>query len=120
MSNLQNRDAPENSPEYVPPTTPKAKTNGEDLDPPKTGKGAKAKVRKPSAESEPETTLERAESLPDETQAAPEPPPLGEADDLDDLLSSAIAPDDDDVALAEMEMGQPDYPRSRGGPRHPR
>jgi hypothetical protein len=110
MSNLQNRDAPENSPEYVPPTTPRAKTNGEDLNPPKTGKGEKAKVRNPSAESEPETTLERAASLPDETQAAPEPPPLGEADDLDDLLSSAIAPDDDDVALAEMEMGQPDYP----------
>ena len=86
MSNLQNRDVPENSPEYVPPTTPRAKTNGEDLNPPKTGKGAKAKVRKPSAEFEPETTFERAESLPDETQAAPEPPPLGEADDLDDLL----------------------------------
>ena len=54
MSNLQNRDVPENSPEYVPPTTPRAKTNGEDLNPPKTGKGAKAKVRKPSADRAPD------------------------------------------------------------------
>jgi hypothetical protein len=60
--------------------------------------------------AEPEGTFDRAESLPDETQAAPEAPALQEAGDLDDLLASAIAPDDEDVALAELEMGPADYP----------
>jgi hypothetical protein len=92
MSDSESREGLENPPANdVPPPARKRKSKSN---------GAKA----------PETTFDRAESLPDETQAAPEPPPLQEADDLDDLLSSAIAPDDEDVALAEMEMGQPDYP----------
>ena len=76
---------------------------------PASRKGAKAKAYKPSSDTEPETTFERAESLPDEAQAAPEPPPLQEAADLDELLSSAIAPDDEDVDLAEAELGPPSY-----------
>ena len=55
-----------------------------------------------------ETTFERADSLPDETLAAPEPTPSQEADDFDALLESALAPDDEDVDL-EAEMGPPRF-----------
>ncbi len=112
MSNQEFNPSPEEPPEKrVPPVPPDTKGNGEDPSPPEAKISATkgAKTRKSSANPEPETTFERAESLPDETQAAPEPPPLGEADDLDDLLASAIAPDDEDVDLAEAELGQPDY-----------
>lgn len=71
---------------------------------------AKAKAYKPPTDSSGDTTLERAESLPDEAAAAPELPPLQETVDLDDMLSSAIAPDDEDVDLSEMELGPPHYP----------
>jgi hypothetical protein len=120
MSNQEFGDEREDTPaKGVPPVPPNAKPNGEDVNGlpidaeassvKPANKGAKTKARKPSAEPEPETTFERAESLPDETQAAPEPSLLQEADDLDDLLSGAIAPDDEDVDLAEMELGQADY-----------
>ena len=96
----------------IPPfaaTTDAKQANGPDRAAPAKPTSSKRKA-KAKADAAPETTFERAESLPDETQAAPELPPLQEAEDLDDLLSSAIAPDDEDVALAEMEMGPPDYP----------
>jgi hypothetical protein len=114
MSSPEFNLSPEDLPvESVPPVTPEGKKpNGAGPAPSEAkpaAKGAKTKARKPSTEPEPETTFERAESLPDETLAAPEPPPLGDADDLDDLLASAIAPDDEDVDLAEAELGQPDY-----------
>jgi hypothetical protein len=111
----------ENLPERdgLPPVTPSVKPNGEDPNgapidagtssAQPAGKSAKAKARKPPPSVEPETTFDRAESLPGETMAASESPPLQEADDLDELLCSAIAPDDEDVAVAEMELGQPDY-----------
>ena len=57
----------------------------------------------------PDGTFERAESLPNETQASPELPQPQEADDLDDLLASAIAPDDEDVDLDLAELGPPRY-----------
>jgi hypothetical protein len=95
MSTEQNRDESEKLPEKgIPPIA--------------TPKGKKAKGNG-AGEPPPDTTFERAESLPDETQAAPELPPPQEADDLDELLSSAVAPDDEDVDLAEMELGQADY-----------
>jgi hypothetical protein len=64
--------------------------------------------KKPNGEA-PGGTFERAESLPDETLAPPDLPTVQDAADLDDLLSSAIAPDDEDVDLAEMELGPPHY-----------
>ena len=56
-----------------------------------------------------ETTLDRAESLPDEAQPAPAPTPSQEAIALDDELASAIAPDDEDVDLSEAALGPPRY-----------
>jgi hypothetical protein len=70
---------------------------------------ARRKKSKLNGGEAPETTFERAESLPDETQAALEPSPLQEAPDLDDLLSSAIAPDDEDVDLDLTELGPHHY-----------
>jgi hypothetical protein len=64
---------------------------------------------KPNGGDTSETTFERAESLPNETQATPELPPLQEAADLDDLLASAIAPDDEDIDLDAAELGPPRY-----------
>jgi hypothetical protein len=93
MSNEQNKDEAEKLPDGSIP-------------PPVTPKGKKAKANGGEA---PETTFERAESLPDEAQVAPDLPPPQEADDLDDLLSGAVAPDDEDVDLAEAELGQADY-----------
>jgi hypothetical protein len=72
-------------------------------------KAPRTRRTKSNGATEPETTLERAESLPDEAQPAPEQPPLQEADDLDEMLSSAVAPDDEDIDLDEAELGQPDY-----------
>jgi hypothetical protein len=56
-----------------------------------------------------ETTLDRAESLPDEAQPAPEPTPSQDAASLDDLLASAVAPEDEDVDLSEEDLGPPHY-----------
>lgn len=66
------------------------------------------------------TTLDRAESLPHETQPAPEPTLSQDAVALDDLLATAIAPDDEDVDLSEAELGPPRYttvPRRTSPPR---
>jgi hypothetical protein len=83
--------------------------------PPMNGEGGPA-VPSPA----PETTFDRAESLPDQTQPAPEPTPSQAAVDLDDALASAIAPDDEDVDLSEAELGPPRYttvPRKISPPR---
>jgi len=105
MSNEQNKGEsgklPDGSvPPPVPPKGKKANANG-------AGRPLRANGEPADDDG---TTFDRAESLPDEAQGAPESPPLQEAEDPDDLLASAIAPDDEDISLAEMEMGQPDYP----------
>jgi hypothetical protein len=57
-----------------------------------------------------EMTFNRAESLPDEAQAAPDPTPSQEAANLDDEFASAVAPEDDeDLDLNEDALGPPQY-----------
>jgi hypothetical protein len=58
---------------------------------------------------EDETTLDRAESFPDEAEPAPEPAGSQEAKSLDELLASAAAPEDEDVDLSEEDLGPPQY-----------
>jgi hypothetical protein len=54
-------------------------------------------------------TLDRSEGLPEEVQDAPETPPSQDAPSLDDLLASAVAPEDEDVELSEEDLGPPHY-----------
>jgi hypothetical protein len=83
-------------PEKVPPPKRRKKGNGANL--PATPK------------FEEELTFDRAESLPDVAQAAPEPTPSQEAIDLDSEFASAVAPEDDeDVDLNEDVLGEPRY-----------
>ena len=95
----------------IPPfaaATDAKQANGPDRAAPAKPTSSKRKA-KAKADAAPETTFERVESLPDEARAAPELPPLQEAADLDDLLASAIAPDDEDVDLDTAELGPPRY-----------
>jgi hypothetical protein len=67
-----------------------------------------------------DTTLDRAESLPEEALPAPDPTPSQEALSLDDELASAVAPEDEDVELSEEDLGPPQYtsiPRRTSPPR---
>ena len=68
-----------------------------------------AKKAKNTAESAAEMTLDRAESLPDEAEPAPESTPSQEAASLDDELASAVAPEDEDVELSEEDLAPPTY-----------
>jgi hypothetical protein len=69
--------------------------------------------------SEPETTFDRAASLPDETQAPPAPTQSQETDDFDEQLNAALAPDDEAIDL-DAELGPPRFttvPRRTSPPR---
>jgi hypothetical protein len=62
----------------------------------------------PAPLPEPEVTFDRAESLPDEAQAAPEMTPSQEATNLDELIDAAVAPEDEDAG-GDYESGPPQY-----------
>jgi hypothetical protein len=85
-------------PEKVPPPHRRKKGNSGESPGPETTQAP-----------EPETTFDRAKSLPDEALAAPGMTPSQEAPDLDDEFASAVAPEDDDVDLNEDVLGPPRY-----------
>jgi hypothetical protein len=92
--------APGNGQDPTPPAAP----NRHDRRASK-AKAAKAAKAKPAAE----TTLDRAESLPEEVEPAPKTPPSQDAPSLDELLASAAAPEDEDVDLSMEDLGPPIY-----------
>jgi hypothetical protein len=86
------------------------KGNGEDIGPPPPELEKSAPKRKRKAKGNgAEETLNRAESLPEEAAPAPEQLPSQDAPSLDELLASAVAPEDEDVNLSEEDLGPPLY-----------